>query len=223
MKRRTIVVEGPLAFRMRRIAAARRGEIGVQILTLPMLAAPLAGGFIRAAESQDIEPAIRQALGMGGSAELEAIRGLPGMTRSVALTLRKIWQVDLPLDEWTAISARVRDIALLERRVRSMLPAGVLTPRDLRDAAMDRVHHAEAVLGAVDLDRVQDVPPVWRTLLSSLSERSSFAGATQARPTSIGFPEVWPPTGRPKCPRRGSSPVRTRRPKPSNPCGGSAN
>jgi hypothetical protein len=169
MKRRTIVVEGPLAFRMRRIAAARRGEIGVQILTLPMLAARLAGGFIRAAESQDIEPAIRQALGMDGFAELEAIRGLPGMTRSVALTLRKIWQVDLPLDEWTAISARVRDIALLERRVRSMLPAGVLTPRDLRDAAMDRVHHAEAVLGAVDLDRVQDVPPVWRTLLSSLS------------------------------------------------------
>src|SRR3954451_10974299 len=100
MKRRTIVVEGPLAFRMRRIAAARGGEIGVQILTLPMLAARLAGGFIRAAESQDLEPAIRQALGMGGFAELEAIRELPGMTRSVALTLRKIWQVDLPLDEW---------------------------------------------------------------------------------------------------------------------------
>jgi len=171
MKRRTIVVEGPLAFRMRRIAAARNGEVGVQIFTLPMLAARLAGGFNRAAVSQDLEPAIQQALGMGGFADLESIRGLPGMTRSVALTLRKIWQVDLPLDEWAATSARVRDIALIERRVRSMLPAGVLTPRDLRDAAMARVYHAEAALGAVDLDRVQDVPPVWRALLASLSEK----------------------------------------------------
>lgn len=174
MKRRTIVVEGPLAFRMRRIAAARGGEVGVQIFTLPMLAARLAGGFNRAAESQDLEPAIRQALGMGGFTELDAIRGLPGMTRSVAWTLRKIWQVDLPLDEWAATSARVRDIALVERRVRSMLPTGVLTPRDLRDAAMDRVHHAEAVLGAVDLDRVQDVPPVWRALLASLIGKVDF-------------------------------------------------
>lgn len=39
MKRRTIVVEGPFAFRMRRIVATRRGEAGLQIMTLPQLAA----------------------------------------------------------------------------------------------------------------------------------------------------------------------------------------
>ena len=34
MNRRTVIVEGPLAFRMRRIAAAREAEAGVQIMTL---------------------------------------------------------------------------------------------------------------------------------------------------------------------------------------------
>ena len=45
MNRRTVVVEGPLAFRMRRLAAARNAEAGLQIMTLPALAACLAGGF----------------------------------------------------------------------------------------------------------------------------------------------------------------------------------
>ena len=44
---RTLVVEGPLALRTERLAAARRREIGLQILTLPLLAARLAGGFAR--------------------------------------------------------------------------------------------------------------------------------------------------------------------------------
>ncbi len=55
MKRRTIVVEGPLAFRMRRIVAARRAEAGIQIMTLPQLAARLAGGFVRPVQSQDLD------------------------------------------------------------------------------------------------------------------------------------------------------------------------
>ena len=78
MKRRTVVVEGPLAFRMRRIAAARRAEAGMQIMTLPQLAARLAGGFARPARSQDLDPAIRTALEAGGFADLESIRELPG-------------------------------------------------------------------------------------------------------------------------------------------------
>jgi len=41
MDRRTIVVEGPLAFRMRRLAAAQHHEAGVDIITLPLVAARL--------------------------------------------------------------------------------------------------------------------------------------------------------------------------------------
>src|SRR5262245_31269626 len=97
MNRRTIIVEGPLAFRMRRLAAARRAEAGVQIMTLPQLAARLVGGFTRPARSQDLDPAIRAALEAGGFADLESIRELPGMTRSVAWTLSRVWGADFAL------------------------------------------------------------------------------------------------------------------------------
>ncbi|MBN8903236.1 MAG: hypothetical protein J0H57_19575 [Rhodospirillales bacterium] len=44
MERRVIVVEGPLAFGIRRFQAARANDVGLEILTLPLLAARLAGG-----------------------------------------------------------------------------------------------------------------------------------------------------------------------------------
>jgi hypothetical protein len=155
---------------MRRIAAARRGESGVLIITMPQLAARLAGGFTRPAQSQDLDPAIRDALEAGDFAELESIRQLPGMTRAVARTLAKIWQADLPLLERADHGARLADIAEIERRVRANLPKGVLTARDLRDSALMRLVNAPAVLGSLQLDGVVNVAPVWRPLLQALNE-----------------------------------------------------
>jgi hypothetical protein len=170
MMRGTVVVEGPLAFRMRRIDAARRGESGVQILTLPQLAARLAGGFIRWARSQDLDPAIRTALDAGGFAELERVRQLPGTTRSIASTLAKVWQADLALEDLVNRSARLADLGKVERRVRANLVPGVLTPRDLRDAALKRVAHAPSTLGAIEIHRLTAIAPVWRPLLVALAE-----------------------------------------------------
>ena len=107
MSRRTIVVEGTLAFRMRRIVAARRAEAGGQIMTLPQLAARLAGGFVRPARSQDLDPAIRTALEAGGFSDLESIRELPGMTRSVAWTLTRVWDADFSLADRANGGARL--------------------------------------------------------------------------------------------------------------------
>ncbi|MGY3610821.1 MULTISPECIES: hypothetical protein [unclassified Bradyrhizobium] len=169
MKRRTIIVEGPLAFRMRRIVAARRAEAGVQIMTLPQLAARLAGGFARPARSQDFDPVIRMALEAGGFVDLESIRELPGMTRSVAWTLSRAWNADFALTDRVDGSARLQDLARIESHVRAHLPAGILTPRDLRDLALQRVGLAPVALGDVELDRVVRVPPVWRPLLNALA------------------------------------------------------
>jgi hypothetical protein len=169
MKRQTVIVEGPLAFRMRRVDAARRCEAGMQIMTLPQLAGRLAGGFARTARAEDLDPAIRKALDAGGFAELENIRGLPGMTRSVAWTLTRIWNADVALAG--AERARLRDLAMIEARVRANLPTGVLTPRDLRDAALARLDHAPAVLGAIELDHVIQVGAVWRPLLNALARK----------------------------------------------------
>ena len=102
MKRLTVVVEGPLAFRMRRLTAARSSEAGLQIMTLPLLAARLAGGFCRPARSQDLEPSIRTALDRGDFVELERMRQLPGMTRSVGWTLGKAWDADISLYDFAA-------------------------------------------------------------------------------------------------------------------------
>src|SRR5258706_10634017 len=46
MKRRVIVVDGPLSFRMRRLEAARACTVGLEILSLPLLAARLAGASV---------------------------------------------------------------------------------------------------------------------------------------------------------------------------------
>jgi hypothetical protein len=155
---------------MRRLAAAQRFEAGLQIVTLPLLAARLAGGFRRPARSQDLEPAIREALDAGGFVELERMRQLPGMTRSIAWTLAKVWDADISLSDLKANSARLSDLATIEERVRAALPAGVLTPRDLRDAALSGVGRASAVLGAVELDRLLNVAPVWQPLVQALGE-----------------------------------------------------
>src|ERR1700736_5473388 len=92
--RRTVVVQGPLAFRMRRLAAADQSVLGINITSLPLLAARLAGGFLRPARSEDLEPAIKTALDAGGFAELEPLRLLPGMGRAAARTLKKVWDAD---------------------------------------------------------------------------------------------------------------------------------
>jgi RecB family exonuclease len=170
MSRRTVVIEGPLAFRTRRIAAARRGELGLQIMTLPDLAARLAGGFRRPARSEDLDPAIRAALEAGGFVDLERIRELPGMTRSVAWTLARVWNADLALADRASEGPRLQDLATLEARVRANLPAGVLTPRDLRDLALERVSYAPQVLGSVELEGVVRVAPVWRSMLDALAQ-----------------------------------------------------
>ena len=168
MIRRTVIVEGPLALNMRRIAAAREAEAGVQIVSLPQLAARLAGGFARPARSEDLDPAIQSALEAGGFAELESIRSLPGMTRSVAWTLTRLWDADYILADRDHETARLRDLMTIEARVRACLPRGVLSPSDLRNAALQRVTYAPVVLGSVELHRVVRVAPIWRPLLTAL-------------------------------------------------------
>ncbi|WP_311028633.1 PD-(D/E)XK nuclease family protein [Mesorhizobium koreense] len=187
MNRRTVIVEGPLAFRMRRIAAARQAEAGVQIMTLPQLAARLTGGFTRPARSEDLDPAIRSALDAGGFVELESIKNLPGMTRSVAWTLTRLWNADFALADRAHESARLQDLMTIEARVCAGLPAGVLSPRDLRDAALQRVTHAPAVLGTVELDRVVRVAPVWRPLLLALARQVPLAWRNPGDPDAAWF------------------------------------
>ena len=61
----TVVVDGPIALHTRRLLAAQRGEVGLQVLRMEQMAARLAGGFLRPASSEDLDVAVRTALAGG--------------------------------------------------------------------------------------------------------------------------------------------------------------
>ena len=189
----TVVVDGPLALRMRRLDAAREGATGRDILTLPLLAARLAGGFIVPASQEILYPAIRQALDAGGYEDIGKVSRLPGMPSAVLSALRNWWDAGIP----TAIpdNPRLRDFTLLERRVRAATGRGILAPPDLVEAALRRLHLAPKLVGPITIYEVPDIKPIWRPLVmrlcdvlpvrwiaSSHSRRSWFPGQREIRP-----------------------------------------
>jgi hypothetical protein len=187
---------------MRRLQAARANEFGLQIMTLPQLAAHLAGGFLHSAPHDLIEPAIKEALDKGGFLQLQTVRHLPGMTRAVTRTLRKAWDADLSLRDKASGSPRIVDLVVIENHIRSALPPSCLLPGDLRDAALARINFAPALLGAIRIEGVHFIEPVWRRLINALcdvlpiewnappaTDTSWFKGTAKPRGESAVQPE----------------------------------
>ncbi|MDN4985559.1 PD-(D/E)XK nuclease family protein [Bradyrhizobium sp. WYCCWR 13022] len=166
---RTSIVGSALAFRMRRAAAARSRENGLQILTLPNLAARLAGGFSAPVSSEHLDRAIQQALAAGGFRDIEKVRHLPGMTRAVSRALRKVWDADVSLRRTDAKNARLADLASIEDLVRRELPLATALPIDLREEALSRIRHAARTIGPLTIDRLSFIPPLWRPLIDALA------------------------------------------------------
>jgi hypothetical protein len=168
--RQTTVIEGPLAFQTLRLAAARTGQSGLQILSLPQLATRLAGGFARAITAEVLEPAIQLALREGDFFELDRVRELPGITRAVARSLRRAWDADVDLIGFAKRDGtpRLTDLARVEQGVRRYLPPAVLLPRDIRDIAAKQADRAPPLLGPVTLRGLAWIAPVWRPLIDCL-------------------------------------------------------
>ena len=165
------MVSGPLAFKTARERAAAEGVVGLEVLTLPLLAARLAGGFARPATSDDLEPAVAGALREGGFAEIGGLSELPGMTGAVVQTLTAAWRAEFRLAARADQSARIADLARLEMQIRSTLPTGALIPPDLRDAALARLDLAPILFGEITLDNLLHVEPVWHRVLAGVSQR----------------------------------------------------
>ncbi len=188
---RTVVVDGPLALRMRRLQAARNREIGLQIYTLPQLAARLAGGFSRPATADALDPAIRAALQLGGYGDLGPLSDLPGMVRAVSRTLDRLWRAGVAPADHADHHPRLRDLALMDERVRTTLRPGALAVPDLTTAAVSRLGLAHGVLGEVMFERLHHVSPVWRPLLEALAEAVpvTWVGARPPLGWSVGAVE----------------------------------
>src|SRR5882757_7493334 len=121
--RSTHIVAGLLALRNARAVAARDGAIGREILTLPLLASRLVGGFTTPAGTDVLYPAIQAALAAGGFQDVGDIAGLPGMPRAVLQTLDSVWRTDLDLTSLAHEAARFHDLALIETRIRESISA----------------------------------------------------------------------------------------------------
>ncbi len=168
--RRTLVVGSRLAWMDARFGAAQAGESGTEILTLPQLAARLAGGFLEEVASDLLQQLVREALDAGGFRSIGDLAGLPGTVRAVTTTLRKVWDAGLDLAARAQQHPRMADLAIIEERVREGLPASMLLPPDLVKEAHRRIWSAPSVLGPVSVRNVYHVAPCWQSVIVGLAE-----------------------------------------------------
>lgn len=169
MKRHTVIVEGLFAFRMQRVAAARVGDHGRDVATIPLLAARLAGGFSRQADHATLVPIVARALVELAFEELEKVKARPGMARAVLASLERVWAADIRFDDPRYASARLNDLERIEAYLRAHLPIGALLPRDLRDRAIAGVRHAPVTVGTLHFHRILFIDPLWRSLVEALA------------------------------------------------------
>lgn len=167
---RTVVVDGPLALKMRRLKAARAGDVGLAIETLPPFAAHLAGGFARPASSADLELAVQDALADGGFAEITPLVALPGMVRAVLRSLDRLWRAGIAAEAHAGHHPRLADLALLETRIRARLSGGALIAPDLVRGALQRRALFARIAGDVTFEQIHGLTPVWRPLVEALAE-----------------------------------------------------
>lgn len=171
--RRTIVAPSGLATRELRLSAARNRQHGVQIMSFENLAVRLAGGFARSIDDESLRASIQAVLPTTALGELESIKLLPGMVDASADTLRKTWRAGIDLSSRAGEHPRLESIARLEAAVLALLPAGMMRPTDLVAAACQRLDHAKAILGSIEIVGITDLSPCWRELLLALTNHMS--------------------------------------------------
>ena len=165
--RRTIVVHTKLSGHMIRVAAARSGANGVQVMTMGQLAGRLAGGFLQPIDPEKLQEAVRTALAGSSLGEFDAIKDLPGMVRAAVSTLDKVWRADIDLS--AATNPRLMALHTLEAETLRRLPPSMKRPKELVELACGRIRHAPAVIGPVEIHGHSEMSPCWRPLLAALT------------------------------------------------------
>lgn len=174
MSRLTVIVGGAAELDAARLDLARsdRGH-GARVVPIEGLAARLAGGFWTGVSPDDLSVAVEGALlAMPPSDidDLTAISDLPGFRQSVVASLRRTWRADINLAANAHHHPRIAAMARIEAQVIARLPPGQARPRDLVAAAMARIRHAPATVGAVEFRYFADLDPCWRPLIKALGE-----------------------------------------------------
>ena len=167
--RSTLVVHGRLAMREGRLAAARAGHHGLQVMSFEQAAVRLAGGFAQPIDEESLRAAIQAVLPPTPMGELESIKALPGMIDAATDTLYKAWRAGIDLAAQATNRPRLDAIARLEAAVLAKLSPAMMRPVDIVAAATDRIGHAPAVLGPIEIIGLTELSPCWRPLLQALT------------------------------------------------------
>ena len=177
-----------------RTQAAMDEDQGVSIMTMDLLVARLAGGFLRPIDPDALKAAVAEAV-FEPLGELDGIKMLPGFQRAAAASLSKAWRAGLKLDEEAAaatsetVRTRLDSLALLEREVLSRLPGNQLRPQDLLEAAMRRAGDAPSIFGRIEIHGRTEMSPVWRRLLALISGETDVVWVAEARETPDWLPD----------------------------------
>lgn len=167
----TKIVHGQLATQNQRFEAARTRNHGLQIMSFEQAAVRLAGGFSRPIKFDDLSSVIKEVLPNTPMGELEEIKELPGMVKSAATTLRKVWRAGISLQDRSESHTRLLALYNLEQAVLKHLPSFMLRPADIVNRAKDRIDNAPNILGSIDIDGLTELSPCWRPLIEDLSTK----------------------------------------------------
>ena len=167
--RSTRIFHGRLAIRDGRLAAARAGAQGQQVMTFEQTAVRLAGGFSEPIDAEALRTAVQKTLSTDDMGELESIKLLPGIVTASVDTLRKVWYAGINLNAKANDDPRVAAMAHLETAVLAILPRGMRRPTDIVAAAIARLAHAPKVLGTVEVVGLTELEPCWRVMLTQLA------------------------------------------------------
>ncbi len=182
--RRTLITYGRLAIRELRLKAARERMHGLQIMTIEQFAARLAGGFLLPIDKDRLRAAIQTALPKADLGELESIKMLPGFVRAAVDTLSKAWLSGIDLEARSSEHTRIAAIANLEQAVLAELPANLLRPADLAAKARERLQHARAIFGDIEINGLTELSPCWLDLLQDLGTQDLGTG-TEGTGTNV--------------------------------------
>lgn len=198
--RHTIVVPDRLAYRQTRFALAQRGEAFVHVVTLPALAAQLAGGLLRAASALDMLTALRSAP-LPELAAFQNVSALPGFSRAAIGSVQTLWSSGATAGDYPA-NPRYADVWRIATHIAEHLSPGTIPLPALVAAATARTAFAPAITGAVTLERVGTIPTVYRPLFTALTATvpTTWHAPFRERPTWWPTPAEFIPADAPKQP-----------------------
>lgn len=192
--RATYIVSGRLGERRVRDELAAKHSIGHEVTTIAGLAARLAGGLLRPVSVAEVRSALQEPP-VTDLTSLRDLAAMPGFASAAARTLVAAWHANIVLADHAGAGGRWAELAALERHVAATYGTGALLPNHLIGLARERAHLAAKLTGRITLDRISDVPPLYRGLLADVAEHVdvTWFGASQTAPTWLPPAITWSP------------------------------